>query len=87
MKIRVKYRKLGRENCWGLAHYDDNLIELDSRLKGRKKLEILLHEAMHLLYPNSSEEEIVKNSIILTKVLWNEQYREIDNNTEQKLQK
>lgn len=87
MDISVKYSKLGRKKCWGLAYQDTNEIELDTRLKGQKHLEILLHETMHLLLPDLTEEEIIDKSITLTKILWNEDYRRIDNDTSQKLQK
>lgn len=50
-KIKVKYSKLGRENIWGVAHCGNNLIELDTRLKGKKHLEILAHESLHILLP------------------------------------
>ena len=48
-RIRVKYSKLGRANAWGLAHTDSYVVELDERLKGKKHLEILLHEVVHAL--------------------------------------
>lgn len=75
MKIRIKYRKLGK--VWGLAH-SDGLIEIDSRAKGRKHLELIIHEAMHLLFPLAEEDEIVKKSVTITKLLWKENYRRID---------
>ena len=85
-KIKVKYLKLGRENIWGLAHCGLNLIELDVRLKGKKHLEILTHESLHILLPELEEEDIVKLSVILTKTLWSEGYRKIDNNNDMQLQ-
>jgi hypothetical protein len=77
-RIKVQYSKLGKQKAWGLAHSDE-LIEIDIRLKGRKSLEILLHELCHILAPGDSEEEVVRKSIILTKTLWHEGYRKIDN--------
>ena len=85
-KIKVKYSKLGRENIWGVAHCVNNLIELDTRLKGKKHLEILAHESLHILLPSLSEEEIVRLSVVLTKTLWSEGYRKIDNSTDMHLQ-
>lgn len=75
MKIRIKYRKLGKS--WGLAH-SDGLIEIDSRAKGRKHLELIIHEAMHLLFPEADEEEVIQKSVILTKLLWKENYRRVE---------
>ncbi|MFY7937713.1 MAG: hypothetical protein ACOVOQ_10055, partial [Flavobacterium sp.] len=53
-------------------------VELDATLKGKKHLEILLHECLHLLYPDDSEEEIVQKSVSLTNTLWHEKYRRVD---------
>ena len=85
MKIRIKYRKLGKEKVWGVAH-SDGLIEIEERLKGRKALEILIHEVSHLLWPQADEEEIVKKSVILTKILWKENYRRVEPHEDQPLQ-
>jgi hypothetical protein len=79
MKIKIIYKKLGRERLWGEANLNDNSIVLDSRLKGRKALEILIHECSHCILPSLNEDEIVRISTILTKVLWSENYRRIDN--------
>lgn len=77
-KIKIKYRKLGRANVWGLAYPDENLVELDERLKGKKHLEILTHEVIHLLIPEASEEETERLSINLTNLIWSQGYRRID---------
>ena len=39
LKIKIIYRKLGREQAHGLAS-SDGVIEIDERLKGKKHLEI-----------------------------------------------
>lgn len=86
MKIKVLYRKLGRERVNGLAHCGYNEIEVDHRLKGKKLLEIIIHESLHILYPDQGEEEVQKKAIILTNTLWAEHYRKIDNDTTQTMQ-
>lgn len=83
-KIKVVHRKLGREKAWGIA---DDYIELDERLRGKKHLEILLHESLHILFPNMAESAVIDNSIVLTNTLWSQHYRRIDNDTSQRLQK
>lgn len=85
MKIKIIYKKLGREQAHGIAE-SDGIIYLDPRLKGKKHLEILLHEVLHLLYPNDSELAIIKKSITLTKVLWKEGYRRVDDTNDEPLQ-
>lgn len=85
-RIKIKYTKLGREQSWGMAHYDTNTVELDERLKGKKHLEILLHETLHLLLPEAGEEEIVRISVNLTNILWSQDYRRFDNSTDLPMQ-
>ena len=77
MRIRIKYRKLGKEKVYGVAH-SDGLIEIEERLKGKKAMEILIHEVLHLLWAEAEEDEIEKKSITLTKILWKENYRRIE---------
>jgi predicted ATP-dependent Lon-type protease len=76
-RIKVKYRKLGKHKVWGFSD-SSGFVELDATLKGKKALEILVHECLHLLYPADTEEEIVNKSITLTNTLWHEKYRKID---------
>lgn len=88
-RIRVKYLKklkLGKKNVWGLADESKLLIELDEKLKGKKHLEILTHEVIHLLLPSASEEEVERMSIDLINVLWREGYRRVDDQESDPLQ-
>jgi hypothetical protein len=72
--MKVKYRRLGKQNALGLS-YEDGLIEIDSRLRGKKHLEILIHEAVHYLLPEMTEEGVIRLSVGLTHLLWSEGYR------------
>ena len=83
--IKIKYKKLGKEKVWGLAD-SEGIIYLDSRLKGKKHLEILIHETLHLLYPEDSEELIIEKSIILTQLIWSQRYRRIEDDQREPLQ-
>jgi hypothetical protein len=84
-RIKIIYKKLGKEKAHGIS-FSDGEIHIDPRLKGKKKLEILIHEVMHLLNPRDSEEAIIKKSVTLCKILWKEGYREIDNTEDMPLQ-
>jgi hypothetical protein len=77
-RIRVKYKQLGKHKVWGFSD-SAGFVELDSKLKGKKHLEILIHECMHLIMPEDTEEEIVRKSVLLTNTLWFEKYRRVDN--------
>ncbi len=85
MRIKIIYKKLGREQAHGIAE-SDGIIYLDPRLKGKKHLEIMIHEVLHILNPADSELSIIKKSITLTKVLWKEGYRRVDDTNDQPLQ-
>ncbi len=80
-RIKIIYRKLGREQAYGVSS-SDGIIEIDSRLKSKKHLEVLLHELLHILQPKDSEDTIIKKSVTLTKILWQEGYRRIDQSTD-----
>ena len=85
MKIKIRYRKLGKEQAYGIAESDGN-IYIDERLKGKKHLEILLHEVLHLLNPTEDEKTIIRKSVTLTKILWKEGYRRADHDESEPLQ-
>ncbi|HEY8688819.1 MAG TPA: hypothetical protein VIM07_06255 [Chitinophagaceae bacterium] len=73
--MQIVFKKLGRERAWGQAYTDDNIIELDPRLEGKRHLEILIHEAFHLLNCDWSETKVIKQSKKLSSVLWKQGYR------------
>jgi hypothetical protein len=85
VRIKIIYKKLGREQAHGIAE-SDGIIYLDPRLKGKKHLEIMIHEVLHILNPADSELSIIKKSITLTKVLWKEGYRRVDDTNDEPLQ-
>lgn len=84
-KIKVVYRKLGKERVWGWSH-SAGFIELDPRLKGKKHLEMILHECLHYLNPLDSENDIIKKSILIANTMWEDGYRKCDHDTSMPLQ-
>ena len=85
MRIKIIYRKLGKQQAYGISS-SDGVIEIDERLKGKKHCEILIHEILHLLNPKDDEKTIIRKSVTLTKILWNEGYRRIDDTNDEPLQ-
>ena len=85
MKIKVIYKKVGRERIWAQA-VGKNIIEIDPRATGKKELELLIHESLHLIYPTQEEEMIETNAITLTNLLWKIGYRKVDNSNHIPLQ-
>ena len=85
-QTRIKFRrvKLGRQKIWGSA--DEYPLLIDDRLKGKKELEIYIHEALHYLFPSAPENEVERKSILLTNTLWHEKYRRVDDSEGHPLQ-
>ena len=71
------YRKMGKHQALGL--FMDNEIHIDSSLKGKKEMEIHLHELSHYARPDFSEDEVRELSRKFTDYLWREGYRKADN--------
>lgn len=44
--VKIVDKKLGRQQSFGLWH-PEGLIEIDSRLEGKDRLIVLIHELMH----------------------------------------
>jgi hypothetical protein len=85
VRIKIIYRKLGKEQAYGISS-SDGVIEIDERLRGKKAMEILIHELLHLTNPKDDEKTIIRKSVTLTKVLWKEGYRKIDDTIDLPLQ-
>ena len=75
MKHKIVIKKLGRENAYGLADDEKNIITIDPRLRPKKHLEILIHEKLHLLEHGWSEKKVTKTARELRDLLWNAGYR------------
>lgn len=76
---KVVYRKLGQERAWGQAHHHEYppLIEIDPRLGAKRQLEVLCHEATHLVEPDLAEYRIDAIGKYICNVLWKENYRRV----------
>jgi len=77
-KIKIEEKKLGRERAWGQMFSGENKIQIDPRLKAKRRLTIVIHECLHVLFPNMSETIVDKASIKIGKVLWEDRYRRIE---------
>jgi hypothetical protein len=74
MKLpKVYYKNL--KKVWGWSYNDKNKIELSKKLKGKKHLEILTHEHLHLLLPAYDEEWIKEMAKAMSEILWRQGYR------------
>lgn len=76
-KTKVEYRKL--RTAWGYAYINQNKIALWDKLKhkkyAKKHLEILIHEKLHLMFPDLSEEVINQHGKEMSGFLWDHNVR------------
>jgi hypothetical protein len=52
-------------------------ITIDGRQRGKAKLDTFIHESLHILYPELSEQCILKSANFVAEVLWKAGYRRI----------
>lgn len=76
--VKVVSKKLGREKADGQAFQSKNLIEIDPRLKSKEYFATLLHELLHLAYPNLSEDEVLIGEKMMIDCLWEQNFRQVD---------
>jgi hypothetical protein len=65
----LKERKLGRERVAGQAFPDDGLIEIDPRLTPRHWLSTLVHEAVHMAFPQAPQQPTTRVNRVITQRL------------------
>lgn len=86
MKIAVKFRKLGREKAFGLAHghlhggkwLPSGLVEIDPRQTSRELMDTATHESLHLMNPSMSEKEVKRQAKLIAKILWDMNFRRVE---------
>lgn len=84
---KIVERPLRRHGADGLATHlmytepgekppEEPLLEIDSGLHGRVRLETILHEALHLALPSLPEDAVLKTGRYLAMIAWHMGYRE-----------
>lgn len=73
----ITERKLGRHGAQGLCWNDGN-IEIDPRLTGKLRLEVVCHEIIHHIAPDWTEAQVLHAGRIMGHALWKQGYRKTD---------
>jgi hypothetical protein len=82
--IRLRDRKMAREGAVGMAHYGAvPLIELDPRQGQKERLGTLLHELLHIVFPDLDEDQTILCEQRIASVLWSDRWRRIEPDTHQ----
>lgn len=85
--IRVNYIDLRHLDRHGQTSANGKLeIDVEKKLRGKRLLEIIIHESMHELAPGMTEEEVSYNAATLARTLWREGWRKVDNHDEYLMQ-
>ena len=84
MQRIIKFVRVKLGKNWGEA--DNYPLRIDDSCHGKKELEIYIHESFHYLFPELSEGEVEKKSILLTNTLWHTGFRKVDNSNDIPLQ-
>jgi hypothetical protein len=71
----VTEKKLGRERASGQAWKEDRIIEIDPRQNAYEFLDTLLHEWIHIEFPDWTERTVAAKSKKLSKFLWKHKCR------------
>ena len=66
VRVRIRFRDLGDDDCYGVYSHRRKLIEIDKTLKGKDHIETIRHEMVHaalgisgLAYCETYEEEAI----------------------------
>lgn len=57
-------------------HAQRHRILIESRLKGRARLETIIHECLHATNPTASEEHVTQTASEIARVLWTLGYKQ-----------
>jgi hypothetical protein len=72
---KVVHRKLGRERAHG--QYLNNVIEIDPTLAPMRYMIVLIHEYLHHIQPEWSEEKVDAEGEALGRFLWKQGFRKV----------
>lgn len=77
--IKILLSHLGNYKADGLAWPEDRTMAIDKRLKGLRKLDVIIHEIIHIQNPKWPEIMVEGKATEIAKILWELNYREVDN--------
>jgi len=78
MAIKVIHKKLGRQMADGLAFKDEKEIHIDERLKKKEYILTVIHELLHICFPEMSEKRVDAASKKICNELWKLKIRRTD---------
>jgi hypothetical protein len=76
--VKVTERKLRRCHAVGRAWADSMAVEVDPRQEPQARLNTVIHEVIHCIFPNMEEEEVDRVATVISDTLWQDRYRRVD---------
>lgn len=73
--IKIKILERNLKKVFGYAYPDKFKVEISKKLRDKTYLGTLIHEIMHVLYPDQSETSISQFAATLTHYIWKKGYR------------
>lgn len=86
MNINIVFKNLGKKRLWAQAIFETNTIEIDPRAKGKKLIELGIHETLHLKFPWMTEEAVTDCAVDIVNVLEKMGVHSVDTSNNIKLQ-
>jgi hypothetical protein len=74
---KVIEKKLGREKAYGMVFPPSSKIYIDPRQTPKSYLGTLIHEKLHVMFPDWSETRVRKAEKELANLLWKSGYRKV----------
>lgn len=84
--IEIVFKNLGKKRIWAQAIFATNTIEIDHRAKGKKLIELGVHETLHLEFPWLTEEAVTNCAVSISNVLEKLGIHPVDKSNNIKLQ-
>lgn len=75
--LKILEVKLGREKAVGQTYFDGE-IQIDPRQSPKERMDTIIHETLHTICSEFSEEQVITISNILSNTLWKDGYRRIE---------
>jgi hypothetical protein len=79
IEMKLGRHRIGGNGVYGFALKTRNKILIDPRQKGRTYMDTLIHEKLHILFPDWSETKVLSTAREITGMLWLHSYRRVDN--------
>ena len=76
--IKVILSHLGQYRADGMAECENRIIFIDKRLRGHRKMEVIIHEIIHVQNPKWPEIMVEGKAREIADILWEMGFRAVD---------